>query len=255
MGSVFQNPRTQFFNTDVNSEIVFGLENRGMPPERMERRLRQVTAELRMEDLADRSIFELSGGEKQKVAFASVYAAEPEILVLDEPSSNLDPQAIEELAALLQKAKEQGKTVVVAEHRLWYLMALADRVIYMKDGRLERDMSMNVFAALPTAGVCRYGSAMPEPWRGQSGEDSRPGASTYAKGGKPCCPSRRKGNIEESEFSDASGRDCRYRRSQRRPEKPPWFAHFAACRNRPPAVSYWTVLHLKTKRGKNFLIW
>ena len=106
MGSVFQNPRTQFFNTDVNSEIVFGLENRGMPPERMERRLRQVTAELRMEDLADRSIFELSGGEKQKVAFASVYAAEPEILVLDEPSSNLDPQAIEELAALLQKAKE-----------------------------------------------------------------------------------------------------------------------------------------------------
>lgn len=157
VGSVFQNPRTQFFNTDVNSEIVFGLENRGMPPERMERRLRQVTAELRMEDLADRSIFELSGGEKQKVAFASVYAAEPEILVLDEPSSNLDPQAIEELAALLQKAKEQGKTVVVAEHRLWYLMALADRVIYMKDGRLERDMSMNVFADLPTAEYAAMG--------------------------------------------------------------------------------------------------
>lgn len=149
VGSVFQNPRTQFFNTDTDSEIVFGLENRGWEPERMRRRLEDVTAELGIAALRGRSIFELSGGEKQKVAFASVYAAHPELFVLDEPSSNLDMPSVAALAALLRGVKEQGKTIVIAEHRLWYLMDIADRVVCMAEGGIVADMRIADFRALP----------------------------------------------------------------------------------------------------------
>ena len=148
VGTVFQNPRTQFFNTDVDSEIVFGLENRGLAVERLVSRLEQVTADLGLADLRGRSIFELSGGEKQKIAFASVYAAEPEVFVLDEPSSNLDFYSIKELKRLIEKIKAQGKTVVIAEHRIWYLTDIADRVILMADGKITGDMNISEFNRL-----------------------------------------------------------------------------------------------------------
>lgn len=148
VGSVFQNPRTQFFNTDTDSEIVFGLENRAWPQEKLKKRLEETSTELKLSALRKRNIFELSGGEKQKVAFASVYAAQSEIFVLDEPSSNLDMSVIEELSALLQTVKAQGKTIIIAEHRLWYLMGVADRVIYMRNGKIVRDMSITEFRSL-----------------------------------------------------------------------------------------------------------
>ena len=84
VGSVFQNPRTQFFNTDTDSEIVFGLENRALPQEKLKMCLEKTSRELNLSALRKRNIFELSGGEKQKIAFASVYATESEIFVLDE---------------------------------------------------------------------------------------------------------------------------------------------------------------------------
>ena len=90
-GSVFQNPRTQFFNLDTTGEIAFGMENLGVPREEMHRRVRDVASELGIEGLIDRGIFELSGGQMQSVAFASVRACEPSVYVLDEPSSNLHP--------------------------------------------------------------------------------------------------------------------------------------------------------------------
>ena len=148
VGTVFQNPRTQFFNTDADSEIVFGLENRGLPTEQLASRLEQVTEDLGLRDLRGRSIFELSGGEKQKIAFASVYAAGPEVFVLDEPSSNLDYQSIKELKRLIQKIKTQGKTIVIAEHRIWYLMDIADRVILMGNGQITGDMNISEFNQL-----------------------------------------------------------------------------------------------------------
>ena len=97
--------------------------------------LEKTSRELNLSALRKRNIFELSGGEKQKIAFASVYATESEIFVLDEPSSNLDMGAIEELTDLLQRVKAQGKTIIIAEHRLWYLMDVADRVVYMHGGK------------------------------------------------------------------------------------------------------------------------
>ncbi|MFI3115712.1 MAG: energy-coupling factor ABC transporter ATP-binding protein [Clostridia bacterium] len=145
VGSVFQNPRTQFFNTDTDSEIVFGLENKGVPKEQLKSTLANIIEELELVNLQNRSIFELSGGEKQKIAFASVYATNPDVFVLDEPSSNLDEKAILELSKLLKKVKLQGKTIVIAEHRLWYLLDIIDRVIYMSEGEIVFDVSISEF--------------------------------------------------------------------------------------------------------------
>lgn len=137
VGSVFQNPRSQFFNVDTDSEIAFGLENLSYKRETIVKRVDETCEELNIKKLRQRSIFDLSGGEKQKVAFASAYALRPDIYVLDEPSSNLDIFAIEELRENIKKLKEKGKTVVIAEHRLYYLKDIADKIVYMEKGEVK----------------------------------------------------------------------------------------------------------------------
>lgn len=148
VGSVFQNPRTQFFNVDTDGEIAFGMENEALPQTQLERRVAQTAQALRLEDLLGRNIFALSGGEKQKIAFASVYAMEPEVYLLDEPSSNLDMTAIRDLREHLRLIKSQGKTIVVAEHRLYYLMDVADSVIYLENGHVAGDWTPEQFRLL-----------------------------------------------------------------------------------------------------------
>ena len=149
VGSVFQNPRTQFFNVDTDSEIAFGMENEAVPQERMKRRVAETAKALHIENLLDRNIFALSGGEKQKIAFASVYAMDPGVYLLDEPSSNLDMAAIGELREHLKRIKSQGKTVIVAEHRLYYLMDVADRILYLENGRIAGDWTPEQFRRVP----------------------------------------------------------------------------------------------------------
>lgn len=151
VGSVFQNPRTQFFNVDTDSEIAFGMENEAVPQERMERRVAETAGVLRIENLLGRNIFALSGGEKQKIAFASVYAMNPEVYLLDEPSSNLDMTSIGELREHLRLIKSQGKTVIIAEHRLHYLTDVADRIIYLEDGSIAGDWTPEQFRLLSAA--------------------------------------------------------------------------------------------------------
>ena len=148
VGSVFQNPRAQFFNVDTDSEIAFGMENEAVPQDRMKRRVVETAQALRIENLLGRNIFALSGGEKQKIAFASVYAMEPDIYLLDEPSSNLDIAAIYDLREHLRLIKSQGKTIIAAEHRLYYLMDVADRVIYLENGRIVGDWMPEQFRLL-----------------------------------------------------------------------------------------------------------
>lgn len=148
VGSVFQNPRSQFFTVDTTGEIAFGCENIGLPKEEIYRRIGKVVSELKMQNLLDRSLFALSGGEKQKIACASVSAMEPDIVVLDEPSSNLDVSTIADLKEVIEHWKRMGKTIIVAEHRLYYLMGIADRVIYMKNGRIAKDLSVEAFSSL-----------------------------------------------------------------------------------------------------------
>ena len=148
VGSVFQNPRTQFFNVDTDSEIAFGIENEGYPQEQLVQRVRQTAEELHIETLSGRNIFELSGGEKQKIAFASAYAMNPDIYVLDEPSSNLDSESITALQSYIRNIKAQGKTVIVAEHRLYYVADLADKIVYMENGCIARIFTPMEFKSL-----------------------------------------------------------------------------------------------------------
>lgn len=139
VGSVFQNPRSQFFNIDTDSEIAFGCENLGMDPEEIRERVNRVVEEFHIEHLAGRNIFHLSGGEKQKIACASVSATDPEIFVLDEPSANLDLKTVADLAGIIKFWKSRGKTVVIVEHRIHYLRDIADRICYVKDGRTAHE--------------------------------------------------------------------------------------------------------------------
>lgn len=148
VGSVFQNPRTQFFNVDTDSEIAFGIENEAVPPKELHKRLVKTADALHINSLRGRSIFELSGGEKQKIAFASVYAMNPDIYLLDEPSSNLDMAAIKELREHLRLIKAQGKTILIAEHRLYYLMDIADRIVYLEQGHIAGEFTPRAFQKL-----------------------------------------------------------------------------------------------------------
>ena len=139
VGSVFQNPRSQFFNIDTDCELAFGCENLGMNPEEIKQRVENVVQEFHLEHLLGRSIFNLSGGEKQKIACASVSATGPEIFVLDEPSANLDLKTIADLKEIVSRWKKAGKTVVIVEHRLYYLRDVADRICYVKDGQIAEE--------------------------------------------------------------------------------------------------------------------
>ena len=156
-GTVFQNPRTQFYTVNTTSEIAFGCENLGMPRERIVERVQRTVEDLEIEDLMDRSIFELSGGEKQIVAFASVYAMRPSVYVLDEPSANLDMSAVERLRRILALLKRQGATIVIAEHRLFYLRDLFDRAVCMEDGRVRAEYTQSELAAFDAAERERMG--------------------------------------------------------------------------------------------------
>ena len=148
VGSVFQNPKSQFFNLDTDSELAFGLENEGRLPEEIQRRVADTVEALHLQELQRRSIFSLSGGQKQLLAFGSVYAMGTEVFVLDEPTANLDQDAITRLHDQIACLKHQGRTVVIAEHRLYFLTDLIDRALYLRDGVLERTFTREQFCGL-----------------------------------------------------------------------------------------------------------
>lgn len=150
-------PRSQFFCVDTISELAFGCENQGLPEDVVSGRIAEVTRQLHIEPLLDRNIFDLSGGEKQKIACASVAAVYPDVFVLDEPTSNLDIDAVDDLKQTLLFWKSQGKTIIIAEHRLLLAGGICDRVVYMRGGRVERDMPMEDFRALPAAEISSLG--------------------------------------------------------------------------------------------------
>lgn len=136
VSTVFQNPKNQFFCVDVKSELAFAAENLKFDRKIILDRIDSVSRELNFQHLLDKTMFQLSGGEKQKIACASVMVTDNPIIVLDEPSSNLDVYAINELKKMIQYWKERGKTIVIAEHRLQYLKDMASRFVYMKNGSI-----------------------------------------------------------------------------------------------------------------------
>lgn len=141
VGSVFQNPRNQFFSLDTTGEIVFGMENLAFSSIEMKKNFDETIKDLRVEYLLNKDIFNLSGGEKQLIAIASIYALKPEIYIMDEPSANLDKMNILKLRNIIKILKSMGKTIVVAEHRIYYLMDLIDRMIYMDKGKIDKEFS------------------------------------------------------------------------------------------------------------------
>ena len=145
IGSVFQNPKSQFFHLNTTDELFFGTANHLVPLEEMEKRLIKIAKDFDIEHLINRNIFMLSGGEKQRIACASVAMNYPEIYVLDEPSSNLDGDSIQKLKCILSVLKAQGATIIVAEHRLYYMLEICDKIIYMKDGKIENTYSNEDF--------------------------------------------------------------------------------------------------------------
>ncbi|MBE6505003.1 MAG: energy-coupling factor ABC transporter ATP-binding protein [Methanobrevibacter millerae] len=148
VGSVFQNPKTQFFNVDTTSEITFGCENLAVEKSEIETRLEKVVNDFKITHLLDKNIFKISGGEKQKIACASISAVFPEIFVLDEPSSNLDSKSSWEFEQIIKKWKSQGKTVIIAEHKLFFLKDVVDRVIFIKNGKITYDWHISEFKKL-----------------------------------------------------------------------------------------------------------
>lgn len=140
VGMVFQDPENQLFLSSVEREIAFGLENMGLPRAEVKRRVREVLKEFNLESVKDRAPYELSGGQQQKVAIASVMALEPEILALDEPTANLDPlSALEILSLVTRLVNEKGVLALVVEHRLELALRFATRMIVMVDGRIAAD--------------------------------------------------------------------------------------------------------------------
>lgn len=121
------------------------------------KRVKLVSEQLNLTNLLDRSVFSLSGGEKQKIACGSAAAVEPDVFVLDEPSSNLDAYSIADFRKLLKILKSQGKTIIIAEHRLYYLYDLADRIIYLSDGEIQGDYTLPEFQLIPAAEKAKMG--------------------------------------------------------------------------------------------------
>lgn len=148
VASVFQNPKTSFFNVNTTMELVFALENMGVDPREMQRRIDALSERIPIAHLLNRDIFALSGGEKQLLAIAAAYITCAPVIVLDEPSSNLDAELIDAMAKLLAILKSQHVSLIIAEHRLYYAMDIADRVIVLEHGHVCMDMSARAFCAL-----------------------------------------------------------------------------------------------------------
>lgn len=141
ISSVFQNPKTHFFNVDTTLELLFYLENIGLDRKEMESRMEDMLKLFPIKHLLGRSIFNLSGGEKQILCVAACYISGCKIIVLDEPSSNLDDKYIDILKEMLQILKNKGITLIIAEHRIYYLTDLADRIILVRKGELFKELT------------------------------------------------------------------------------------------------------------------
>lgn len=159
-GTLFQEPERQFFALTVGDELAVGLQWRGWEGARIRTAVSKSARLLGIEDLLDQTIFGLSEGQKQKVALASLLAAGPRLLILDEPSANLDPEAAGELANILSMLKEQGIALFVVDHRLSWMRHLADKVLVLDRGAA---VATGDFSLLDDAGL-RERHGLRAPW-------------------------------------------------------------------------------------------
>jgi energy-coupling factor transport system ATP-binding protein len=161
VGLVFQNPFTQITGSKltVYEEVAFGLENIGVERSEMKRRVEYALDLLRISDFKDKNPFDLSGGQMQRLAIAGIIAMKPSIIVLDEPTSQLDPQGSEEVFQAVQNLSQEGITVIIAEHKMEKIAAYADKVLLLSVGKLvDFDTPKKVFSR---PDLDRYGVNIP----------------------------------------------------------------------------------------------
>jgi len=160
VGLVFQNPENQIFMFSVERDIAFGLQNLSVPRAEIRERVDEAMRLLGITHLATRAPHELSDGQKQRVALAGVIAMRPKLVILDEPTSLLDPQTALDVASILQNLnRELGLTIIVVEHRLELLMPMADRLVVMSGGSKVLDGPPGEVLADPQ--VDAYGVGVP----------------------------------------------------------------------------------------------
>ncbi|MDT2523094.1 energy-coupling factor ABC transporter ATP-binding protein [Enterococcus raffinosus] len=140
IGYSSQNPFTQISGVKdtVEEEIAYGMENIGLSPEVMRQNVQELLDLFKLNELKEKNPFELSGGQKQRVALASIVALDPEVVLLDEPTSQLDPQSTEEVFEIIARLKNQGKTIVVIEHKVDLLAEYCDEIILLEKGRVVK---------------------------------------------------------------------------------------------------------------------
>ncbi len=152
VGIVFQNPFNQISGAKltVYEEVSFGLENIGLPRNQMIERIEEVLELFGIAHLKDRNPFSLSGGQMQRLALACIMALRPEIVVLDEPTSQLDPLGVEEVYKSIAKLKEKGLTVLLIEHKTEYLAEYSDKILLLENGKLKNyDTPERIFGTNP----------------------------------------------------------------------------------------------------------
>ncbi len=137
LGNVFQNPRSQFFTTNSTSELVFEMENWGMSRQEMDKQLKKISHQFKIEALLNRNIMTLSSGERQFLALLTALIMNPKILIFDEPSANLDYGNAMRLRQQMERLKEEGKLVIVADHRCFYLQGLIDKVLLLEQKTVQ----------------------------------------------------------------------------------------------------------------------
>lgn len=162
IGCVFENPFTQIsgIRDTVFEEIAIGLENLGLPREAMIEQVEHVVEQLGIQALVRKNPNELSGGQRQKVAFASIIAMDADVIVIDEPTSQLDPEASEAVFSIIGGLKERGKSIVLVEHKIDLLAEFADTITVLQDGRVA--MTGGTRDVLSSPGLAAAGVRAPE---------------------------------------------------------------------------------------------
>ena len=162
VGYSFQNPFAQISGVkdNVYEEIAYGMENIGVPREQMIKRVDELVKMFHLEELVDKNPYELSGGQKQRVALASMIALDPEVVIMDEPTSQLDPKSTEDIFEIVNILKKQGKTIILIEHKIDLVAEYCDSILLMHQGELV--MHGDAKDVLTDPKVLEYGGQLPQ---------------------------------------------------------------------------------------------
>ncbi|MDT2524056.1 MULTISPECIES: energy-coupling factor ABC transporter ATP-binding protein [Enterococcus] len=162
IGYSSQNPFTQISGVKdtVEEELAYGMENIGLSVEVMGKKVQELLALFKLEELKEKNPFELSGGQKQRVALASIVALDPDVILLDEPTSQLDPQSTEEVFEIIAKLKKQGKTIVVIEHKVDLLAEYCDEIILLEEGQVIKHGTAHQVLSDPD--ILIHGGSLPQ---------------------------------------------------------------------------------------------